>query len=396
MRLISFLGTGRYEETDYTFEGKQYRSKFVAHALAELTHPHEIYVIATQEAWQQHGEELCRLLKATQHPEPKQVRVPTGGEPQQLWQMFGAIVETLGWAPDEALLDITHGFRMQPFFAAACIEYIQAVFPRQPRIRVVYGEFRKDQPSPIWELTTFLEVLTWSRNLMLFLHTGQADEVARRTQELGRELRRQWAATDRRDPRPTLDDLGRALGVFGQAFVTVRTGALLVGRERVPPAAEQLSQAITQARHEVAQHLPALAHVLDQVQLMVQPLCLQGARLSSLAGQRALIALARLYRRMGRYSEAISVVREGWCTFQAPPQCDQPGTDEFDDAKRREWDKQWVHRRNHPDDTAEVRNDIQHAGFRKHPQQPKWFFEMLDKLLEAWEHDLQQASTSSA
>jgi hypothetical protein len=59
-----------------------------------------------------------------------------------------------------------------------------------------------------------------------------------------------------------------------------------------------------------------LANILDQVREMVEPLRTNGARLSSKAGQQALIALARLYQKMGRYSEAISVLREGWITLR--------------------------------------------------------------------------------
>ena len=43
----------------------------------------------------------------------KQVRIPTGGDAQQLWQMFEVIVDVIGTSNCPVLLDITHGFRMQ-------------------------------------------------------------------------------------------------------------------------------------------------------------------------------------------------------------------------------------------------------------------------------------------
>jgi hypothetical protein len=60
MRLISFLGTGNYGETTYSFEEKTCRTRYVAYALASFTQPQEIRLIATNEAWQQHGEALTQ------------------------------------------------------------------------------------------------------------------------------------------------------------------------------------------------------------------------------------------------------------------------------------------------------------------------------------------------
>ena len=217
---------------------------------------------------------------------------------------------------------------------------------------------------------------------MMFLQTGQADEVVEPTKELGRKLRKQWAATDQSNPQPGLENLGKALEAFSDDFTTIRTGSLLVGKQ---PSAQRLWDAIERTRDEVDQQLPALALVLDQVRAMVEPLRTGGARLSSADGQRALLALARLYQELGRYSEAISVLREGWSTMGAPGTCDHPGTSDFEDDARQRWDSEWAYRDGYPAPTAEVRNDIQHAGFRRHPKKPDWFKKQLDDLLEKWQ-----------
>jgi CRISPR-associated protein Csx16 len=385
MRLISFLGTGNYTETTYSFEEQTYRTQYVAHALAAITQPQEIRLIATDEAWNQHGNALTQVLSGSGHAVPERVSVPTGGESQQLWQMFGAIVEVIRSSNHPVLLDITHGFRMQPFFAAACIQYVQSVLPNPPQIRVVYGEYRPGENaiSPIWELTPFLEVLEWSRNLMMFLRTGQADDVVEPTQALGRELSRQWAMSGRQGPQPQLRTLAEALRAFSDDFTTIRTGSLLIGTQAT---AQRLHDTINQAEQEVAQHLPALANILDQVCDMVAPLRTHGARLSSKAGQQALIALARLYQKMGRYSEAISVLREGWITLGAPTNCDHPGTEEFrDDWRTRVQENIWSLQVRQSRTVSEMRNDIQHAGFKQQPHDRDWFERQLNTLLDEWQ-----------
>ena len=382
MRLISFLGTGNYGETTYSFEEQTCRTRYVAYALASFTKPNEIRLIATDEAWSLHGDALAQELSKSGHPEPQRVSVPTGGKPQQLWQMFGAIVEVIRSSNHPVLLDITHGFRMQPFFAAACIQYVQSVFSSAPPIRVVYGVYHKDKESPIWELTPFLEVLEWSRNLMMFLRTGQADDVVEPTEALGRELRKQWAKTGMQGEPPQLRELADALRDFSNDFTTIRTGSLLIGQGA---SANVLLEAIDKTKEEVAQHLPALANILDQVRDMVAPLRTNGARLSSKAGQQALIALARLYQRMGRYSEAISILREGWITLGAPPNADHPGTG-FDRQAREAQEQTWQTATPQSRSVSELRNDIQHAGFNPQPHDRDWFERQLTTLLEQWQN----------
>ncbi|MFO0903739.1 MAG: CRISPR-associated ring nuclease Crn3/Csx3 [Pirellulales bacterium] len=396
MRLLSFLGNLPFKETNYSFDGKEKKTQFVVHALASFLTPTEIHILATNEAWDMHGKLLPETLASNGHPTPERVPVPTGGGSQQLWEMFGAIVESIRTSAEPVLLDITHGFRMQPFFAAACVQYIQAVVPNPPPIRVFYGEFRgENNQSPIWELTPFLDVLFWSRNLMMFLRTGQADEVGESTRELGRKLRRQWVESDRNDSQPRLESFGQAVQSFGDDFTTVRTSRLLVNQLDKGSSAQRLAAAIERTRDEVARELPALGLVLDQVQAMAAPLQVGGERLSSRTGQRALLALARLYQRMGRYSESISVLREGWITLGAPTNADQPGTGEFDNDWRGMQEHRWRLTTKESRSVSELRNDIQHAGFNQQPHDRAWFERQLTDLLQRWEAAIDAADGAS-
>jgi hypothetical protein len=271
---------------------------------------------------------------------------------------------------------------MQPFFAAACIQYVQSVLPKPPTIRVVYGEYRgSEQESPIWELTSFLEVLAWSRNLMMFLRTGQADEIVKATEQLGKSINKQLADERAKSGFSQLPKLAKALRAFSDDFTTIRTGSLLIGNQA---SANRLYNAIDRAKHEVEQHLPALANILNQVHKMVEPLRTNGARLSSKSGQRALFELVRLYQKMGRYSEAISVLREGWITLGAPPDADHPGPGFCRESRERQ-EQTWQTRTQQSRSVSELRNDIQHAGFKQQPKGRGWFEEQLTTLLGQWQ-----------
>lgn len=109
--------------------------------------PAEIIVLATPTAKEKHGKDLCvDLDHAGFGPELR--AIPEGGASRDLWQQF-EIIKTALRAPAgmQVILDITHGFRSQPFFAAAVVAFIRAVDVREVPLFVVYGGFdAKDAP----------------------------------------------------------------------------------------------------------------------------------------------------------------------------------------------------------------------------------------------------------
>lgn len=219
---------------------------------------------------------------------------------------------------------------------------------------------------------------------MMFLRTGQADDVVALTEALGRELSRQWAMSGRQGAQPQLRTLAQTLSAFSNDFTTIRTGSLLIGQQREQPSAQRLCDAIVQTQNEVVQRLPALGLILDQVREIVEPLRTNGARLSSPHGQNALIGLARLYQKMGRYSEAISILREGWITLGAPHDADHPG-EGFSRQSREAHEGQWQQSTIQSRSVSELRNDIQHAGFNPQPHDRCWFEQQLTTLLNQWQ-----------
>ena len=304
-RLLSFLGTGRYEPVTYELDGRTAgTTPFVARALAELVAPREIVILTTEAAERKHGTELRRALGETGFPEPCFVRVPEGRSRDELAELFRILCRELRGELDgrqgHLVLDITHGFRAQPFFAASVLAFTRAVDDPPPEVRVVYGAFEQrsgDGKAPIWDLTYLVEVLDWAQALRLFLRTGRATEAACATERLGRELRRAWAVGGRSGERPRLAELGEALSEFGADLETLRTGDLLLGRDdetRRRASARELAEALEAARAEVDEHLPPLAQVLDKVEAMVRPLVGEFRDLQAAEGRRAVGALAEL------------------------------------------------------------------------------------------------------
>ena len=383
-RLVTFLGTTNYTETKYFLGDQEAKTRFVCHALAQFLVPTEILVFATDEAWAKHGVSLTQTLDDSRLVVPHRIPVGLGQTTAELWKQFKSLLEAFEFDGPVAF-DITHSFRSQPFFASAGIQFFQSVSEIAPELNVYYGAFEaRDEASnrtPIWDLSAFVELLHWSRAVLLFLRTGRADDVAEPTRRLGRELQKQWAMAGKQGQQPSLEQLGKALQRFGDDFVTLRTGALISNQ---PSSARQLLDAIEHARPDVVKQLPPLASVLDEVVAVVRPL-VESSRLSEPGGQRALQALARRYFDMGRYAETAATLREGWITRFACARSDMPGAAGFSNEHREAAENAWF--RADPKlamTLGDIRNDIEHAGFNAAPKPPETIKRQLDEWVGHW------------
>lgn len=391
-RLVTFLGTGKYEETTYTWQADQNRgscrTRFVARALAEMVHASEVVVLPTQEAWEKHGKDFSAHLSdfPLRAPAPG-AYLPLGATPGELWQQFECVKNALrGESGTRIVLDITHGFRSSPFFAAAAVAFIRLVDPAPPDLQVVYGAFEardKDNFTPIWDVTPFVELLDWSRSLMLFLRTGRAEELAVAVDTLGRALRKSWYLGGQQGPQPEINRLAKALGRFGSGIETVRTGALLLGHPpNEPSAVAQLLSELQRSTEELPRHIPPLADVLDRLRSTVEALRTE-QRLSQPDGQRALKALAAFYLDMGRYAEAAATIREAWVTQHACSMADCPGFPGFSDLHREAAEKAWYAANEElAKEIGETRNDIHHAGYRRTPQPAETIKRKIEELIQ--------------
>jgi CRISPR-associated protein Csx16 len=90
---------------------------------------------------------LEEALLAANHAAPRFVRIPMGREPRELWQQFDAIKTELRGGDGTVMLDITHGFRSQPFFAASVAAFVHAVDRKPPDLRVCYAAYEAKNRS---------------------------------------------------------------------------------------------------------------------------------------------------------------------------------------------------------------------------------------------------------
>jgi CRISPR-associated protein Csx16 len=383
MRIISFLGTGKYEPTEYLFENQSCASPFVVVALATLCCAREIIILATEKAEETHGRALTDTFAHAGLPAPRFERICDGRSTDELWRNFNLLTRLLRVGQqEETLLDITHGFRSLPFFAGAVVAFVRALTAELPA-RVVYGAFeaRTANQTPVWDLTPFVDLLDWTQALDLFLRSGQADALAARVEALGRLIAREWASTKATAAPPRIRDFAKALRAFAEALATVRVGELLLPAGKLGSLALQLQQELALAREDIVRHLPPVAQALDRLEAMIAPLVINADHLAGTEGQKAMAALAQLYLQLGRYAETGIILREGWVSRLAPPEAARPGPG-FDDQARASAERALAGNTGPMQRLVALRNDIEHAGFRKQPLAAAPIREQLERFVD--------------
>jgi CRISPR-associated protein Csx16 len=394
-RLLSFLGTGDYREVAYRWPAlgdRQVSTRYVAAALAQLAGADEVTILATAGAEATHGDALRRTFQDRQLPAPSFVPLADGKDPEELWSNFRVVKdEVVRAGADRVIVDITHGFRSQPFFAGAVLGFVRALGESPVEMQVVYGAFDArdgDGKAPIWDLTSFAELTDWTHALRHFLRTGDARDAASEAERIGRSVRRDWAQAGRQGTGPSVTDFAHALRELSHALVTVRVGELLLERRKGdrpsegPARVRALSEALERSRADLARHIPPVAEVLDRVADRLRPLTFAGDDLSGADAQAAVASLARLYFILGRYAEAAVVLREGWVNRFAEPGATRPGSPTCSEAAREAAERAWAERsRNDQRVIAHVRNDIEHAGFRTDPLPARTLIDQLDRLI---------------
>lgn len=390
IRLVTFLGTGKYEETTYSWQRQDgprtCRTRFIARALAEIAQVSEVVVLPTVEAWTKHGNDFDDQLGEFGLKTPVERFLPLGADTAELWQQFELVKDVLRADTGQILLDITHGFRSSPFFAAAAVAFTRLVDRNTPEMQVVYGAFEARDAAknvtPVWDVTPFVELLDWSRSLMLFLRTGRVAELSGAIENLGRALQKAWYLGGRQGEQPGITSLSNALERFGEDIETVRTGSLLLGAPADASAVAQLLGELQRSSEELPRHIPPVADVLDRIRATVEELR-TGQRLSEPDGQRALKALASYYLEMGRYPEAAATIREAWISQHACSNSDCPGMPEFSDEHRKAAENAWYAANEQlASEIAETRNDIQHAGYRSRPLPARTIKKKIGDLIE--------------
>ena len=208
---ISILGTGYYLETKYHFGSKPNSNEKSTRFIQENTiteyckdwgENDKILIFLTKEAreknWIKKAQEehpngsyigLSKVLSDLNlKAKIKDIDIEDGFSEEEIWKIFDTVYKQLEFE-DEVYFDITHAFRYLPMLSMVLINY--AKFLHNIKIKAItYGAFEKLGPAykvkdlpldkrfaPILDLLSFSKLQDWTSGANEFINFGNAEKI---------------------------------------------------------------------------------------------------------------------------------------------------------------------------------------------------------------------------
>jgi len=310
VKLLTFLGLGKYHETRYVWRGQTFDARFAPLASVHFLQPQRLIVFLTDEARAQ----IFPLFQQALPPDlpVESHAIPLGKTDAELWEIFTTITDSVQEG-DEIAFDITHGLRSFPYIALLVAAYLRTAMQVQVRA-VVYGAFDvRDQSTtphraPLFDLSPMLNLLEWASAADRFNRTGDARYLAsllgQAQKRLAQHLHNDHDAIAQQVA--PLGHLRSELTSLSQALAVVRPEEVAAGAARLPRRIEQ-----AQAGLAVAASARPFQRLLNTIAQSYQPLALETTPHTSpqerLNAQRALV---RWYLEHEHWVQAITLARE--------------------------------------------------------------------------------------
>jgi CRISPR-associated DxTHG motif protein len=311
MKALSFLGTGRYEETTYCWEEgeeeRTYTTYLFPEAIARIFQPKRLFIFVTPQAKEhQNFKTLCERLGDLVEP----IEIPEGKSEGELWQIFDVCAATFGEG-DEILLDITHAFRSLPLLVFTAAAYLRRT--KQVNVqRIVYGAFEardEENRSPIFDMTPLLDLLDWLSGAEAMLRRNDAETLATKLEGMHRRLWRER----------TVETLPRQLQKVATKLKSLSSTLHLSRPIEVMKAANDLLPMLNDAADELERWAKPFRVIVDKVRDEVAQLARERPDRLDAENMRKQLALIEHYLRKGLVMQAVTLAREwvvSWSVLQ--------------------------------------------------------------------------------
>lgn len=411
MKLLTFLGTAKYQSTIYQWKKdgneQEFEAEFAPAASCRFLKADEVVVFLTEEAQQMVFERFISALPQEVRIHP--VEVPLGKSESEMWSIFDRVRLQVQPAAEIAF-DVTHGLRSSPILSILAAAFLKAGFDVQIKA-VLYGAFEagtKDElgrtHAPMFDLTPLLTLLEWAVAADRFNRTGDSRYLASLLKQQQKAIAQAAVQDkDRLEQAGKLGNLAGALTSLTQNLQLIRPLAVIESAGRLP---EQINAAVpVLAQTAAAQPFQALLNTIIQT---YQPLGLSSNQLKQareiLRVERQMI---RWYFERELWMQAFALAREwliSWLMVQtgffAMENLEArkvyenllgAESDAFVKAKKGEKEYSSIFLGNLPcikevfgfwPTLADYRNDLLHAGHRPEPADVDNLIKNLNSILE--------------
>lgn len=405
MKLLTFLGTGKYYETTYFWQDAERTTLYAPVASVDFLQPEKLIVFLTEEAEEKIFPDFKKKLPPNLLIETW--RVPLGeGEPE-LWEIFSALLEVVNEG-DDISFDITHGLRSFPYVALLVAAYLRAMM--DVRIRaVLYGAFEvRDQTvtpnrAPMFDLSPMLALLEWATATDRFNRTGDSRYLSSLLREQQKLLAQQWKEQPEQLQRlSALGNLASVMEKISQTLRLIRPHNAMEIAAGLPEYSEKAKPVLTEA----AGALP-FALLLDRVNETYAPLGLTESVQNQKQALEKERQMVRWYAEREQWVQAAALAREWLVSWVMAHLGISPETSSTErhrvegfvnseaeaylQAKKEDRLFTPVFLRNLPQaetvlslwkSFTDVRNDILHAGMRDNPKSPESLIDQIKNALK--------------
>lgn len=332
--------------------------------------------------------------------------IPEGHNEEELWEIFKTILNELD-EEDEIILDITHSFRYLPMLTFIVLNYARIV--KKCSLKAVYygafealGSIREVQNlpidkrnAPIFDLTPFIDLFDWTLAVDRYLATGDASMVESLTfievKKINEEINK-TASTSKhkrdilfKDPN-SLKALSKSMKMFSDIVATCRGPELT---EAIKSLKENINTVVESTAYE---RIKPLSPIMEMVKNRFD-------NFSSHDEYKNVIETAKWCYENKMYQQGLTILEEGIISYI----CEQWGLDKLDINMRKyvtgyatsvsksklgDNNKSSGKSQKNADDLfmllyniGDLRNDINHAGWREDPADYSTFASSLKSYI---------------
>jgi CRISPR-associated Csx2 family protein len=388
---ISFLGTNDYLDCRYSLNNqpgkvvKYFQEDLVDRFCRQWEPEDQIRIFTTADAleknWKDNGHQdrktgavltnpglEKRLQEMNLTASVQRYDIPDGKDETEIWLIFQSVFDTLN-QEDEIIFDITHGFRSIPMLFMALIGYAR-LLKNISVSGIFYGAFESLGPkfkvekieaiqriAPIFDLTSFGQLIQWTEATQSFVLNGSAKEFA--------ELTRKGIGPVLRDSKGQ-DQVAAAIGDISRSMDMISRN-LLVNRG---------ADIIRYDYHQVATRL----EMLEDKDIFIRPFAPLLAQIKTKIQGFAKNDIHNGFKavewcvRHGLYQQAITMLQETMVTF-------------FLDRENRDWGIKA--NRDAVSDAVSIACYRERTVNEKHPEADLVHRLLKDPLIKAFAPDLE-------
>lgn len=400
MKLLTSLGTGKYEEVEYIWGERHCKTRWFPQAVAKWLQPEDIVVFLTEksaqhENWQQFKD----------HVGGQEVRIPEGRNELELWEIFDIVTQQVN-DNESVVIDITHAFRSLPivfFIVTAFLRAVKAVDVKH----ILYGCFVQQQSTAqVIDLKWMLELLDWMEGAKRLKELGDATLIGEILVDTQDQLHRQQI-----DKAPkTLKSAGQKIQELTKQLKTARVLEAM-------QTADSLLDKLQKTHEETTKWAKPFRLLLDETQNQVKKIAYdqpddlnqttlkkQLAMVRQMWDYGLVVQAAELAREwmvnwaIGKYVQQVGAEASDWLGKETRSEVETqislltieasspdllqrelpPLADLLDGDTRQRFREIW-------NEIAEVRNDMAHCGMRRGAKPAEALLKRLENLIDQLE-----------